>query len=167
MIQVCNSGILASWKHKISTYTNVPARAVGMDWMISRHFFHYQWCSDSMNWKYLRSLLIQWAEYLTMHLFLIYVLGPLDFFFLAWRSQNQVLSLKMDANQHRTCGVCPLCCHCIILYHEEVISHFTFAENQISWMYTRDTWCREGDINHWLQFHIVHHSCYGPFIAQE
>lgn len=96
-------------------------------------WFQNQWCCDSMKWKFLRSPLFHWAEYLTMHLFLFYVLGPLEFF--AWRAENQVLSLQIDANWHRTCRVCTLCCHCIILYHEEVISHFIFAETQIFWMY--------------------------------
>lgn len=101
------------------------------------------------------------SKYITMHLFLIYGLGPLDFF--VWRAQNQVLSLKMDANWHRTCGVCVLFCHCIILYHEEVISHFIFAENQIFWMYMGHMMQRRRH-NHWLKFHIVDHSCYGPVI---
>lgn len=31
--QVYNSGILASWEHKIPTYMCVPACTVGLDWM--------------------------------------------------------------------------------------------------------------------------------------
>lgn len=107
--QVYNSGILTSWEHKIPTYMCVPACTVGLGWVISRDFFWNQWHCDSIKWKFLRSPIFHWTENLTLHLFLIDVSGPLEFF--AWRSQNQVLSLEMDASIHRTRRVCALCCH--------------------------------------------------------